>query len=128
MTSTTTKPDCLQPAADMAGDLFDDWFDPLEAEVRARSREFIEELLRGELVELFREMNKRDAFYAERSTVDLGAYRLSKAHCRRGRCPRDEIPPSHVSLPPKDHANGIGRLSKVQSVDQRMRLGMRGWL
>src|SRR5258708_877340 len=49
MTSSTTKPDSLQPAADMAGDLFDNWFDPLEAEVRARSREFIEELLRGEL-------------------------------------------------------------------------------
>src|ERR1700686_4362147 len=49
MTSTTTKPDSLQPAADMAGDLFDNWFDPLEAEVRARSREFIEELLRAEL-------------------------------------------------------------------------------
>src|ERR1700730_3313338 len=49
MTSTTTKSDSLQPAADMAGDLFDNWFDPLEAEVRARSREFIEELLRGEL-------------------------------------------------------------------------------
>ena len=49
MTSTTTKPDCLQPAADMVGDLFDNWFDPLETEVRARSREFIEELLRGEL-------------------------------------------------------------------------------
>jgi putative transposase len=39
----------LQPAADIAGDLFDNWFDPLEAEVRARSREFIEELLRAEL-------------------------------------------------------------------------------
>ncbi|MGY3408372.1 hypothetical protein ACVWZV_004485 [Bradyrhizobium sp. GM5.1] len=37
MTNTTTKPDCLQPAANMAGDLFDKWFDPLEAEVRARS-------------------------------------------------------------------------------------------
>src|SRR3977135_625947 len=49
MTSTITKPDSLQPAADMSGDLFDNWFDPLEAEVRARSREFIEELLRGEL-------------------------------------------------------------------------------
>jgi len=49
MTSTTTKPDSLQPAADLACDLFDNWFDPLEAEVRARSREFIEELLRGEL-------------------------------------------------------------------------------
>src|SRR5712675_2022969 len=49
MTSTTTKPDSLQPAAEMAVDLFDNWFDPIETEVRARSREFIEELLRGEL-------------------------------------------------------------------------------
>ena len=31
----------------MAVDLFDNWFDPIEAEVGARSREFIEELLRG---------------------------------------------------------------------------------
>src|SRR5258708_28960298 len=53
MTSATTKSDSLQPAADMAGDLFDNWFDPLEAEVRARSREFIEELLRGELEAAF---------------------------------------------------------------------------
>jgi hypothetical protein len=30
----------------MAGDLFDNWFNPPEAEVRARSREFIEELAR----------------------------------------------------------------------------------
>ena len=49
MTNNTTKPDSLQPAAEMAVDLFDNWFDPLEAEVRARSRQFIEELLRGEL-------------------------------------------------------------------------------
>jgi putative transposase len=49
MTSTTTKPDSIQQEADVAGDLFDNWFDPLEAEVRARSREFIEELLRAEL-------------------------------------------------------------------------------
>ena len=49
MTNNTTKPDSLQPAADMAVDLFDNWFDPIETEVRARSRQFIEELLRGEL-------------------------------------------------------------------------------
>src|SRR4029077_18489226 len=29
--------------------LFDNWFDPIETEVRARSRQFIEELIRGEL-------------------------------------------------------------------------------
>jgi hypothetical protein len=41
MTSTTTKPDSSQPAAEMAVDLFDNWFDPIETEVRARAREFI---------------------------------------------------------------------------------------
>ena len=49
MTSTTTKPDSSQPAAEMAVDLFDNWFDPIETEVRARARGFIEELIRGEL-------------------------------------------------------------------------------
>src|SRR5487761_2759310 len=49
MTSITTKPDSLQPAAGMAVDLFDNCFDPIETEVRARAREFIEELIRGEL-------------------------------------------------------------------------------
>lgn len=49
MTNLTTKPDSLQPAAEMAVDVFDNWFDPIETEVRARARQFIEELLRGEL-------------------------------------------------------------------------------
>ena len=49
MTGTTTKPDSLQPAAEMAVALFDNWFDPIETEVRARAREFIEEMIRGEL-------------------------------------------------------------------------------
>jgi hypothetical protein len=41
--------DSLQPATELTVDLFDNWFDPIEAEVRARSRQFIEELIRGEL-------------------------------------------------------------------------------
>ena len=49
MTNNTTKSDSLQPVAEKAVDLFDNWFDPIETEVRARAREFIEELLRGEL-------------------------------------------------------------------------------
>jgi putative transposase len=49
MTSLTTKPDSLQPAAEAAVELFDNWIDPIETEVRARAREFIEELIRGEL-------------------------------------------------------------------------------
>src|SRR5437762_2085075 len=49
MRQPTTKSDSLQPATELAVDLFDNWFDPIEAEVRARSREFVEELIGGEL-------------------------------------------------------------------------------
>jgi putative transposase len=49
MTKTITKPDSSQPASKKAVDLFDNWFDPIETEVRARAREFIEELIRSEL-------------------------------------------------------------------------------
>jgi hypothetical protein len=37
-----TKPDSSQPAAETAVYLFDDWFDPIEAGVRNRVREFIQ--------------------------------------------------------------------------------------
>ena len=46
MMSHTTKADSSQPTAEMAVDLFDNWFDPIETAVRARAREFIEELIR----------------------------------------------------------------------------------
>jgi transposase-like protein len=49
MTNVTTKPDSSQPASEKAVDLFDNWFDPIETEVRDRARQFIEELIRGEL-------------------------------------------------------------------------------
>jgi putative transposase len=49
MRQPTTKPDSLQPATELAVELFDNWFDPIETEVRARAREFIEDLIRGEL-------------------------------------------------------------------------------
>jgi putative transposase len=49
MTSITTKPDSLQLAAESAPHLFDDWFDPIETAVRGRARQFIEELICGEL-------------------------------------------------------------------------------
>jgi putative transposase len=49
MTSITTKPYSLQLEAETAPHLFDNWFDPIESEVRGRARQFIEELIRGEL-------------------------------------------------------------------------------
>jgi putative transposase len=49
MTSVTTKPDATQPSTETSSHLFDDWFDPIEAGIRGRVREFIEEMIRGEL-------------------------------------------------------------------------------
>src|SRR5258707_211897 len=49
MTSRITKTDSSQREADTAPQLFDDWFDPIETVVRDRARQFIEELIRGEL-------------------------------------------------------------------------------
>ena len=41
MMSHTTKPDILQPTAEMAVDLFDNWFDPIETRgARSGAREF----------------------------------------------------------------------------------------
>ena len=51
MKSITTKPGSSQLDAATSCRLFDNWFDPIETEVRARARGFIEELLRSELDE-----------------------------------------------------------------------------
>ena len=48
MTITTTKPDAVQPDAETAAYLFDDWFDPIEAGLRDRVRDFIETMIRTE--------------------------------------------------------------------------------
>ena len=49
MTTTTTKPAAVQPEAETAVYLFDDWFDPIEAGLRDRVRGFIETMIRTEL-------------------------------------------------------------------------------
>src|ERR1700716_1220835 len=49
MTSVTTTPDSSQPAAETAGYLFDNWFDPIEGGLRDRVREFIHAMIEGEL-------------------------------------------------------------------------------
>src|SRR5215208_1418323 len=49
MTNVTTTTDSFEPATDTAGQLFDNWFDPIERGVRERVRGFIEKLIRCEL-------------------------------------------------------------------------------
>jgi transposase-like protein len=51
MSDNSTKTASLQPGAKTALYLFDDWFDPIEAGLRDRVREFIQEMIEGELEE-----------------------------------------------------------------------------
>lgn len=48
MTSTTTKPAFVQREAETSVYVFDNWFDPIEAGLRDRVREFIHFLIEGE--------------------------------------------------------------------------------
>jgi putative transposase len=49
MSSSITKTDSKQREATTAPQLFDNWLDPIEAEVRDRARQFIEDLIGSEL-------------------------------------------------------------------------------
>jgi putative transposase len=49
MKTITTKPELSQPDRNTPSYLFDDWFDPIEAGLRERVRELIEEMIRNEL-------------------------------------------------------------------------------
>jgi transposase-like protein len=62
MTSNITKPDSSQPVTGSPVYLFDDWFDPIEAQVRERVRGFIQAMIESELDEtLQRPRYKRPA-------------------------------------------------------------------
>lgn len=104
MTNTTTKPDSAQPASEMTVDLFDNWFDPIEIEVRARARGFIEELISGELDDaLARPRYQRGKKAADEGRAAVSGYR----HGRRTRSPTGTFGPIEVAVP-------RARLAKTQ--------------
>jgi putative transposase len=49
MTNDSTNSPALQSQAETAGHLLDDWFDPIEAGLRDRVREFVQGMIEGEL-------------------------------------------------------------------------------
>src|SRR5258708_27674370 len=67
MTSVTTKPDSSQPQTETAVDLFDNWFDPIEAGLRDRAREFLQAMLESEL-----DMVLARSHYARRAKPSSG--------------------------------------------------------
>ena len=69
MTSHSTTPDQPQSQTATAVQLFDNWFDPIEAGLRDRAREFLQAMLEAELDEVLD--RSRYARRAKRSTDDL---------------------------------------------------------
>ena len=69
MKSITTKSDSSQPVSGSPVYLFDDWFDPIEAQVRERVRGFIQAMIESELDEtLQRPRYKRPALSSDDET------------------------------------------------------------
>jgi len=96
MTIATTKPESAQPAAEMAVDLFDNWFDPIETEVRARAREFIGELIRGELDDAL----ARPRYQRGKKAADEGGAAVSgHRHGSRTRSLTGTFGPIEISVP-----------------------------
>jgi len=79
----------------MAPQLFDDWFDPIEAAVRERAREFIEELIRSELDEaLARPRYERSKANGERTPSVTG-----HRHGSRPRSLTGSFGPVEIAVP-----------------------------
>jgi transposase-like protein len=106
MTSTTIKPGSSQPAAEAAVDLFDNWFDPIEAGLRDRAREFLQAMLETELDEAL--ARSRYARRARRSNDDAAETVAVTGH-RHGHRPRSllgtfgkltvEVPRARLNTP-----------------------------
>ena len=80
----------------MAVDLFDNWFDPIETEVRARARRFIEELIRGELdAALARPRYGRIPMAGDEESVGISGHR----HGHRTRSLTGTFGPIEIAVP-----------------------------
>jgi putative transposase len=85
MTSHSTMREQPQLETEAAAQLFDNWFDPIEAGLRDRAREFLQAMLEGELDEVLE--RSRYARRAKRSAEDSEGAAGVTGH-RHGHRPR----------------------------------------
>ena len=112
MTSIITKPDSSQPEAGTAPQLFDDWFDPIEAAVRDRARQFIEELIQGELdAVLARPRYGRSKAAGEEERAGVAGHR----HGSRRRSLTGTFGPIEVAVPRARLNTAEGKTSEWKS-------------
>src|SRR5438045_5797476 len=112
MTSTMTKLDSSQREAEKAPQLFDDWFDPIETEVRDRARQFIEELIRGELdAVLARPRYGRSNMAGNEERAGIAGHR----HGSRTRSLTGTFGPIEISVPRARLTTSEGKTSEWKS-------------
>ena len=96
MSSTITKTGSSQREGAPAPQLFDDWIDPIETEVRGRARAFIEELIRSELDALLgRPRYERSQKTGAEATPGVAGHR----HGSRRRSLTGTFGPVEISVP-----------------------------
>ena len=116
MTSTTTKPDAVQAEAETAVYLFDDWFDPIEAGLRDRVRDFIETMFRTELdVALGRPRYARQPAASDGAAAGVAGHR----HGSRTRTLTGTFGSSEITVPRARLKAGDGTTSEWKSKSLR---------
>lgn len=112
MTSISTKSDSSQPAAETTSRLFDNWFDPIETEVRARARQFIEELLREELdATLARPRYERSQMASNEARIGVAGHR----HGSRTRSLTGTFGPIEIAVPRARLTTSEGKTTEWKS-------------
>src|SRR6187397_1230993 len=112
MTSHTTNLDSVQPVDESATDLFDNWFDPIETEVRARARQFIEELLREELDSaLARPRYERSQMAGNEERTGVAGHR----HGSRSRSLTGTFGPIEIAVPRARLSTPAGKTTEWKS-------------
>jgi putative transposase len=118
MLSVTTTTDSAQPATETAVDLFDNWFDPIETGVRDRVREFIEELIRGELdAVLARPRYGRRATGVEAAAAGAGV--VGHRHGSRTRSLTGTFGKTEIAVPRARLATADGKTTEWKSQSLR---------
>jgi hypothetical protein len=115
MTSTITKIDSPQCEAETAPQLFDDWFDPIETEVRDRARQFIEELIRQELDDAL----ARPRYGRRKLAVDEPGV-TGHRHGSRTRSLTGTFGPVEIAVPRARLNTPEGKTTEWKSLDERL--------
>ena len=115
MTSTTTKPSARQRDTETAAYLFDDWFDPIEAGLRDRVRDFIETMIRSELDAAFARprYTRRRAASERGDGADVGI--AGHRHGRRTRLLTGTFGSTAITVPRARIEAGDGKTTEWKS-------------